>query len=74
MSEENIYKIYIECSNNLHTFLTEHDFSDYYNSDYFIRKAIDEFGKQWGSYPDICKYKLEDSKKWSKVDVKNYVF
>jgi hypothetical protein len=39
-----------------------------------LRKAIDEFGKKWGSYPDICKYKLEDSKKWSKVDVKNYVF
>ena len=72
--DQNIYRIYIECSGGLHTLITEHDFDNYYHSDYFVRKAIDSFGTQWGSYPDKCKYKLEDDKKWKEVRVKDYVF
>jgi hypothetical protein len=74
MSEEGIYKIFIECSGDLHTFITEHDFNEYQEYDQYLRKAIDSFGTQWGNYPEKCKYKFEDDKKWKEIEVKDYVF
>ena len=73
-NDNNIYRIYIECSGGLHTLITEHDYDTFHNSDYFLRKTIDSFGSQWGRYPEKCKYKLEEDKKWKEVEVNNYVF
>jgi hypothetical protein len=73
VSEEKIYNIQIECSGGLHTLITEHDFDDYYNHDYFLRKTIKYFGNQWGNYPEKCKYKFSSDKKWREVAVKHYV-
>ena len=61
--DKNIYRIYIECSGGLRPLITEHDFDDYYHSDYFVRKAIDSFWYSMGKLSDKYKYKLEDDKK-----------
>ena len=71
---EGIYKIYLEANDDIHTLISEHDFDEYHHSDYFVRKTCDDFFKNWGKYPNKLKYKLQGERKWTKVDVKHYVF
>jgi len=67
-------KIFIECWDDLHTYITEHDTLNKEQQQAYIRNALHEFCNSWGVMPSGCKYKTDSRQDWKKINIDNYLY